>query len=127
VTGSPAPDTVASALIGLLLLLAPVLLLRTNRDLLSGRGVSPPMLREMSQLVAQQAGVGDVPDLFAIVIGPSSLVVDGDLIFAGDLDLPAVEHTIPHCIRVLRKRWPRSSTYTSRRLVVCRGVGLPQR
>jgi cation diffusion facilitator family transporter len=106
-TANPAPDTVASALIGLLLLLASVLLLRTNRDLLSGRGVAPPMLREMSQLITEQAGVVDVPDLFAIVIGPSSLVVDGDVIFADNLDLPAVEHTILHCIHVLRKRWPK--------------------
>jgi divalent metal cation (Fe/Co/Zn/Cd) transporter len=104
VTANPAPDTVASALIGLPLLLASVLLLRTNRDLLSGRGVSPPLLREMSKLIAEQAGVLDAPDLFAIVVGPSSLVVDGDLIFADDLDLPAVEHTILHCIHVLRKR-----------------------
>jgi hypothetical protein len=65
------------------------------------------MLREMSQLIAEQAGVVDVPDLFAIVIGPSSLVVDGDLIFADDLDLPTVEHTILHCIHVLRQRWPK--------------------
>jgi cation diffusion facilitator family transporter len=107
VTGNPAPDTVASALIGLLLLLASVLLLKTNRDLLSGRGVSPSMLREMSQLIAEQPGVVAVPDLFAIVVGPSSLVVDGDVTFAHDLDLPAVEHTILHCVHVLRERWPK--------------------
>lgn len=107
VTGSQAPDTVASALIGLLLLLASVLLLQTNRNLLSGRGVPPPMLREMSQLIAEQAGVVDVPDLFAIVVGPSSLVVDGDVIFAHDLDLAAVEHTILRCVHVLRERWPK--------------------
>ena len=106
VTASPTPDTVASALIGLLLLLTSLLLLRTNRDLLSGRGVPPPMLREMSQVIAEQAGVVDVPDLFAIVVGPSSLVVDGDVTFAHDLDLPAVEKTILHCVHVLRERWP---------------------
>ena len=107
VTASPAPDTVASALIGLLLVVASVLLLRTTRDLLSGRGVPPPMLREMSQVIAEQAGVVDVPDLFAIVIGPSSLVVDGDVTFADDLNVPAVEQTILHCIHVLRERWPK--------------------
>jgi hypothetical protein len=32
----------------------------------------------MSQLISGQAGVVDVPDLFAVVIGPSSLVVDGE-------------------------------------------------
>jgi cation diffusion facilitator family transporter len=107
VSRSQAPDTVASALIGLLLLLASVLLLQTNRDLLSGRGVPASMLREMSQVIAEQAGVVDVPDLFAIVVGPSSLVVDGDVTFAHDLDLPTVEHTILHCIHVLRERWPK--------------------
>ena len=107
VTGNPAPDAVASALIGLLLLVASVLLLRTNRDLLSGRGVQPSMLREMSRIVAAQAGVVDVPDLFAIVVGPSSLIVDGDVIFASDLDLPAVEKTILHCVHALRERWPK--------------------
>ncbi len=106
VTGNPAPDTVASALIGLLLL-ASVLLLRKNRDLLSGRGVAPSMLRDMSQVIVEQPGVVAVPDLFAIVVGPSSLVVDGDVIFAHDLDVPAVEHTILHCIHVLRERWPK--------------------
>ena len=107
VTGNPAPDAVASALIGLLLLGASVVLLRTNRDLLSGRGVQPSMLREMSRIIAAQAGVVDVPDLFAIVVGPSSLIVNGDVIFAGDLDLPAVEQTILRCIHALRERWPK--------------------
>jgi cation diffusion facilitator family transporter len=107
VTGNPAPDAVASALIGLLLLVASFLLLRTNRDLLSGRGVEPSMLREMSRVIAAQAGVVDVPDLFAIVIGPSNLIVDGDVTFANDLDLPAVEQTILHCIHALRERWPK--------------------
>ena len=106
VTGSPAPDTVASALISLLLLISSVFLLRTNRDLLSGRGVPPAMLGEMSGVIAAQAGVVDVPDLFTIVVGPSSLVVDGDVIFAGDLDVPALEKTILHCVHVLRQRWP---------------------
>jgi divalent metal cation (Fe/Co/Zn/Cd) transporter len=107
VTGNPAPDAVASALIGLLLLAASVLLLRTNRDLLSGRGVQPSMLREMSRIIAAQAGVLDVPDLFAIVIGPSSLIVDGDVTFADDLDVPAVEQTILRCVHALRERWPK--------------------
>ncbi len=106
VTGSQAPDTVASALIGLLLLAASVFLLRTNRELLSGRGVPPAVVRQMSGVIAAQAGVVDVPDLFAIVIGPSSLIVDGDVTFADDLDVPAVEETIVRCIAALRERWP---------------------
>ena len=35
------------------------------------------------------------------------LVVDGDVTFAHDLDVPAVEQTILRCIHVLRERWPK--------------------
>ena len=94
ITGSTMPDTVASALIGLLLLLASVLLLQTTRDLLSGRGVPPPMLRQMVQIIAAQPGIIGVPDLFAVVVGSSSLIVDGDVIFADELSVPAVEQAI---------------------------------
>jgi divalent metal cation (Fe/Co/Zn/Cd) transporter len=107
VTGNQAPDAVASALIGPLLLVASVVLLRINRDLLSGRGVQPSMLREMSRIIAAQPGVVDVPDLFAIVVGPSSLIVDGDVIFADDLGVPAGEQSILRCVQGLRERWPK--------------------
>jgi cation diffusion facilitator family transporter len=105
-TGSTIPDTVATALIGSLLLVASVLLLRTNRELLTGRGVSRPMLREMRHIIAAQEGVVDVPDLFAIVIGPSSLIVDGDVTFADALNVPAVEQAIEIAAAALRERWP---------------------
>jgi divalent metal cation (Fe/Co/Zn/Cd) transporter len=60
VTGSPSPDAVATALIGLLLLIASAFLLGTNRDLLSGRGLPPPTVRQMSRVIAAHAGVVDV-------------------------------------------------------------------
>jgi hypothetical protein len=50
--------------------------------------------------------VVDVPDLFAVVIGPSSLIVDADVTFADDLDLQAVEKTIMRCADALTERWP---------------------
>jgi cation diffusion facilitator family transporter len=106
VTGSPAPDTVSSAFIGLVLLVASVILLRTNRALLSGRGVPLQMLREMRAIVAAQPGIVAVPDLFAVVVGPSSLIVDGDVTFADDLTVPGVEEAIVHSAAALRERWP---------------------
>jgi len=105
-TRSPTPDTVASALIGLLLLAGSVLLLRQNRELLTGRGVPLPMAREMRRVVAAQRDVVDVPDLFAVVVGPSSLIVDGDVTFSDDLDVPQVEQTIMCIASALRERWP---------------------
>jgi len=105
-TGSPTPDTVASALIGVLLLAGSVLLLHQNRELLTGRGVPPAMVREMRRVVAAQPHVVDVPDLFAVVVGPSSLIVDGDVTFSDDLDVPQVEQAIMGIAAALRERWP---------------------
>jgi divalent metal cation (Fe/Co/Zn/Cd) transporter len=64
------------------------------------------MLRAMRGIVAAQAGVADVADLFAVVVGPSSLIVNGDVIFDDELDVPAVEATIRRSADELRKRWP---------------------
>jgi len=105
-TGSPTPDTVASALIGVLLLGASVVLLHTNRELLTGRGVTPSMVHEMREIVAAQPGVVDVPDLFAVVVGPSSLIVSGDVTFDEDADVAEVEQTTMHSAAALRERWP---------------------
>lgn len=104
--GNSTPDTVASAFIGLMLLAASVVLLRTNRTLLLGRGVPLQMLREMRAIVAAQPGIVAVPDLFAIVVGPSSLIVDGDVTFDDDLTVPGVEQAIVHSAAALRERWP---------------------
>lgn len=105
-TGSATPDTVASALIGLLLFAASAILLRTDRDLLLGRGFPPAVLRQLSDIVAAQPGVIAVTDLFAVVVGPSSLIVSGDVTFADALDVPAVEQTIVRANAALRQRWP---------------------
>jgi cation diffusion facilitator family transporter len=105
-TASSTPDTIASAVIGLMLIGASVFLVDINRDLISGRGVAPTTLKEMRVVVESQPGIIDVPDLFAIVVGPMSLVVDGDVIFSPDLDVPVVEQTIMRANEELRKRWP---------------------
>jgi cation diffusion facilitator family transporter len=103
---SATPDTIASALIGLVLFVASGFLLQINRDLLGGRGLAPRTLREMRSVVASQAGVVEVSDLFAIVVGPMSVVVDGNVIFRDDLPVSVVEQTIEQTNVELRKRWP---------------------
>jgi cation diffusion facilitator family transporter len=105
-TGSVAPDTAASAFIGVVLLVASIILLRANRALLLGRGVPVSVLREMHRVVAAQAGIIAVPDLFAVVVGPSSLIVDGDVTFADELTVPDVEQAIMRATDALRARWP---------------------
>ena len=103
---SSTPDTVASALIGVVLIAASGFLLQINRDLIGGRGVTPATLRAMRAVVASQEGVVEVSDLFAIVVGPMSLVVDGNVIFRDDLSVAVVEKTIERTNEELRRRWP---------------------
>ena len=105
-TESATPDTVAAMLIAVMLLVVSGLLLHTNRALLSGRGVPGSVLRDMRQVVARQRGVLEVPDLFAVVVGPSSLIVNGDVVFEDGLDVPAVEETIERSGTALGARWP---------------------
>jgi hypothetical protein len=106
VTGAPATDAIASAVIGLVLLATSVILLRTNRVLLAGRSAGPEQVATMRQIVSEHVGVVAVPDIFALVVGPSSVIVDGDVVFDDDLDVPEVEAIIVSAAAKLRARWP---------------------
>jgi cation diffusion facilitator family transporter len=99
-------DALASAVIGFMLIAVSIFLLQANRHLLLGRGASPAVLSEMNAVVAAQAGVVDVPDLIAVVVGPSSFIVDGDVTLDTSLDVPAAEATIAKAAAALRQRWP---------------------
>jgi len=105
-TGDPATDAAASAAIGLILLATSVVLLHNNRELLTGRGAAPAQVATMRRLVAGRPGVVAVPDLFAIVVGPSSLIVDADVVFEDGLDVPQVENIIVDIAAALRAIWP---------------------
>jgi hypothetical protein len=60
----------------------------------------------MHALVAAQPGVVDVPDLFAIVVGPATFIVDGDVTFADELSVREVERVIEQATAALKSRWP---------------------
>jgi cation diffusion facilitator family transporter len=104
--GEPVVDTVASGIIGAILLATSLVLLRTNRELLTGRGVPAELLHQMQDVVSQRPGIVAVPDIFAVVVGPSSLIVDGDVIFEDRLDVPDVEAVIVDAATALRRLWP---------------------
>jgi cation diffusion facilitator family transporter len=106
ITGRAAPDTVASALIGVVLLAASIALLHTNRELLTGRGLPADVVAGMRTLVARQTGVVAVADIFAVVVGPGTVIVDGDVVFEDALDVPAVERVIVEAAAALRRNWP---------------------
>jgi cation diffusion facilitator family transporter len=105
-SGSSLPDTIASGLIGVMLFVASGFLLQINRDLIGGRGVGPALLKEMRAVVSSQPGVVEVSDLFAVVVGPLSLIVDGNVIFSDELPVSVVEQTIIQTNQELRRRWP---------------------
>ena len=105
-TGRTGFDTAASALIGLVLLATSVVLLHTNRELLTGRGLPPEEIDRMRSAIIRQAGVLAVPDIFAIVVGPATLIVNGDVVFEDTMDVPAVEAAIVGAAAELRRSWP---------------------
>jgi cation diffusion facilitator family transporter len=106
ITGSASIDVLASSLIGLVLLVTSLLLLHTSRELLTGRGVATDVVDAMKRVVSGQPGIIEVPDLFAIVVGAGSLVVDGDVVFDDGLDVPRVEAAIVDIAAALRAEWP---------------------
>jgi cation diffusion facilitator family transporter len=105
-TGRATADTVAGALIALVLLATSIVLLHTDRELLTGRGLPLSEVERMRGVVGQQPGVLAVPDIFAIVVGAGSLIVDGDVVFDDHLDVPAVETVIVDAATALRTIWP---------------------
>lgn len=105
-SGRSGPDAAASALIGLVLLATSLVLLHANRELLTGRGLGPLQVAQMRGTVLEQAGVLAVPDLFGVVVGPSSWIVDSDVVFDDSLDVPAIETVIVDAASALRLRWP---------------------
>jgi divalent metal cation (Fe/Co/Zn/Cd) transporter len=105
-TGSMWPDPIASAAIGVALMLGAAALTQLNRSLLTGRGVPAKTLEQMRGVVEAQAGVVEVPDLFGIVVGPAMVAIDGDVTFADELDVPDVETAIGAIAGALRARWP---------------------
>jgi divalent metal cation (Fe/Co/Zn/Cd) transporter len=81
-------------------------LLRSNQELLTGRGIPPDLLDAVRGVIASQPGVIDVPDVFGVVVGPQSFIVDGDVTFDDKMDVPAVERAIAATAAALRERWP---------------------
>lgn len=105
-TGSQALDVLASALIGLVLLATSILLLHNNRELLTGRGISSERTAQLRAVVTTQLGVVEVPDIFATVVGPATVIVNADVVFDDALDVPQLERVIVQVASALRAASP---------------------
>jgi hypothetical protein len=97
-----------SAVLGLILLATSVVPLHNNHELLTGRDVAPSQIARMRRLVARQPGVVALPDLFAIVVGRPSLIVDADVIVEDGLGSPAGMFTnrrVTALLGAIARRW----------------------
>jgi cation diffusion facilitator family transporter len=74
-TGSAVPDGIASLLIGLLLIGVSLLLVRRNAALLIDESAPPEVRQRLTEFVAEQPWVDQVPTLLAVRIGPNQLLV----------------------------------------------------
>jgi cation diffusion facilitator family transporter len=89
VTGSAVPDGVASFLIGLLLIYVSILLTRRNAALLIDESAPAAVREGLRAQVVAQAWVLDVPELLAVRIGPSQLLVIAQVVPVPGADLVA--------------------------------------
>jgi divalent metal cation (Fe/Co/Zn/Cd) transporter len=88
---------VASAPFGVALVVAALVLSQKNRSRLTGRGIHPHLLERMRGVVAAQPEV---------VVGPATLIVDGDVTLDRELRVPDVEAVIDRVSAKLRSHWP---------------------
>ena len=90
-TGSAVPDGIASLLIGVLLIVASLLLVRRNAALLIDESAPAAAREGLRSLVLEESWVADVPNLKAVRIGPSQLLVIVRVVPCGDAEFNAVD------------------------------------
>ena len=90
-TGSAVPDGIASLLIGLLLIVASLLLVRRNAALLIDESAPAAAREGLRSLVLEEPWVAEVPNLKAVRIGPSQLLVIVRVVPCGDAEFNAVD------------------------------------
>jgi len=74
-TGSSAPDSIASLLIGVLLAATAFALAGPFADFLVGRSIPPSMLKKLRAVVEEDAAIEEVLELRAIYSAPEEVVV----------------------------------------------------
>lgn len=74
-TGNEAVDGIASILIGVLLVAVAVVLVRRNQELLVNTSVPDSVVNDLRSTVLKAAWVRDAPDVAAVWLGPSQLLL----------------------------------------------------
>lgn len=106
VTGQPRFDALASLAIGVVLFGTSVVLLRTNRALLTDRTVAPEILDAIRHRVAEAPGVVAAPEVVVVYTGPQAVLVTGSVTVHPDLDAAGVQQALGVAAAAVRDRWP---------------------
>jgi cation diffusion facilitator family transporter len=105
-TGSTAPDGIASLLIGTLLAGVAYILGYTNRGLLIGRQADPRMVRAIRERLTGEAEVDEVVDVLTMLTGADSVLLCVRIDFDDALSAAELEFA---CVRIdatLREEFP---------------------
>ena len=105
-TGAPVFDALASAGIGVLLIVVAAALLARGRELITGRAIPPTTQQSLVEAVEATTGVNQVVDLKAVVAGPRQIVVMADVAFDRDLDVQGVEAVTNSVMAAVRETLP---------------------
>ena len=89
-TGNPMWDGLASIAIGVLLGGVSLGLVRTGRDLLTGRAARPELVESVRQIAAADAAVESVAVPLTMQLGPAEVLVTVELVFRPSLNADAV-------------------------------------
>jgi cation diffusion facilitator family transporter len=93
-TGSAAPDAVATLAIGCLLVYIAVRLIGRNRQLLTNQAVPERYVEQMRERISAQAGVEELRAIEAIYLGPGQVLVAADVRMDPRLDAEGVAEAL---------------------------------
>jgi len=99
-------DGLASITIGIILALLAIFLIKDTKDLLIGEAVSPDMYNKIVNLISNVEEVNAIIHLKTMYLTPTEVLVNADLDFKDNLDIPQIEKTIDKIENILKTEIP---------------------
>lgn len=103
---NPYLDPIASVAIGSMLAVVAVFLGRESGALLVGERTSRARIERLREIITADPAVDRVGDLLTMQLGPDQVLLNVDIQFRGQLDLPALESAIDRIEARIRKEQP---------------------
>jgi cation diffusion facilitator family transporter len=106
-TGNPVYDSVASILIGVLLMLVAIVLVRESRGLLTGEAADPEIQRSIREVLTSDADVTAASRPLTMYFGPESILLLAEIQFRSGLEAGQVSEAVDRLESAVRGRWPK--------------------